>query len=173
MPGQVSRYAVGVKDAQIPGMNGEESRAWRALMGMTTWLPAALDIQLQRDAGISNAEYGALSALALADTRSMRLTELARMANSALSRISKMVSRFEEQGWVRRETDPDDRRATRAVLTREGYRKVAAATPDHVAFIRGLVFDALTPPQIRDLATTAETIADAAGPDGACASRMS
>jgi DNA-binding MarR family transcriptional regulator len=141
-------------------------------MGMTTWLPAALDLQLQRDAGISNAEYGALSALALTETRSLRLNELARVANSALSRISKMVSRFEEQGWVRREPDPDDRRATRAVLTRDGYRKVAAATPDHVEFIRRLVFDALTSEQIRTLAETAQAITVAAGPDGACASRM-
>ncbi|MCC4908726.1 MarR family winged helix-turn-helix transcriptional regulator [Microbacterium sp. cx-59] len=160
-------------DALIPGMTTEQTRAWRALMGMTTWLPAALDIQLQRDAGISNAEYGALSALALAETRSMRLTELARMANSALSRISKMVSRFEEQGWVRREADPDDRRATRAVLTRDGYRKVAAATPDHVEFVQRLVFAALTPEQIRGLAEAAESITAAAGPDGACSSRMS
>lgn len=156
----------------IPGLSAEESTAWMFLMGMTIWLPAALDAQLSRDEGISNFEYGALSALARSDCRSMRIKDLARMANGSFPRLSKMIDRFEKQGWVTRRPDPDDGRATRAVLTAEGLRKVAAATPAHIALARQLVFDQLTPEQVEQLTTIAEKIFAAAGPDGACASRM-
>ncbi|MBL0886733.1 MarR family winged helix-turn-helix transcriptional regulator [Myceligenerans indicum] len=156
----------------IPGLNAEESTAWMSLMAMTMWLPAALDVQLSRDEGISNFEYGALAALAQNECRSMRIKDLARMANGTFPRLSKMIDRFEKQGWVIRRPDPDDGRATRAVLTAEGLRKVAVATPAHIALARELVFDQLTSEQVEQLTTITQKVFRAAGPDGACASRM-
>jgi DNA-binding MarR family transcriptional regulator len=156
----------------IPGLSAEESTAWMSLMAMTMWLPAALDVQLSRDEGISNFEYGALSALARSEGRSLRIKDLARMANGSFPRLSKMIDRFEKQGWVTRQPDPDDGRATRAVLTDAGLRKVASATPGHIALARQLVFDQLTPAQVAQLTAIAAKIFGAAGPDGACASRL-
>jgi DNA-binding MarR family transcriptional regulator len=157
----------------IPGLSDEEADAWMPLIGVTVWLPAALDMQLARDEGISHFEYGVLSALARQEGRSMRLKELSRLANSTLPRMSKTMDRLEKQGWVERRADPDDGRATLGVLTADGLRKVAAATPAHVQFARELVLDNLTPSQVRQLTVIATKILRAAGPDGACASRMS
>lgn len=156
----------------VPGLSADESEAWMALMGLTMWLPAALDVQLSRDEGISNFEYGALSALARQECRSMRIKDVARMANSAFPRVSKMIDRFEKQGWVTRQPDPDDGRATRAVLTEAGLQKARSATPGHIDLARELVFDQLTPAQVKQLTTIASKITRAAGPDGACASRL-
>jgi hypothetical protein len=44
-------------------LDAEESQAWRALAKTLERLPAALDAQLRRDAGISHFEYQVLALL--------------------------------------------------------------------------------------------------------------
>jgi DNA-binding MarR family transcriptional regulator len=158
--------------AALPGLNREETASWMALIGTTVWLPAALDMQLQRDADISHFEYGVMSALVHLPKQTMRMKELARVTNSALSRLSRVVDRLSAQGWIERHPDPDDGRVTLAVLTRDGRRKVAAATPGHIATVRSLVFDRISAAQVKQLRDILSEVVDAAGPDGACASRM-
>ncbi len=157
----------------LPGLNQEETEAWLALVGTTMWLPAALDLQLQRDAGISHFEYGVMSALVRQPGQTMRMKELARATNSALSRLSRVIDRLEGHGWVERRPDPEDGRVTLAVLTKDGRRKVASATPGHIAMVRSLVFDQMSAEQVGQLAEIATIVVQAAGPDGACASRLS
>ena len=158
--------------ASLPGLNLEETESWMALIGTTMWLPAALDLQLQRDSNISHFEYGVMSALVHRPNQAMRIKELARATNSALSRLSRVIDRLSAQGWMERHPDPDDGRVTLAVLTREGRKKVAAATPGHIATVRALVFDRMTAAQTRELGTLLRPVVEAAGPDGACASRL-
>ncbi|WP_414640470.1 MarR family winged helix-turn-helix transcriptional regulator [Amycolatopsis sp.] len=74
----------------------------------------------------------------------MRMSELAYLANGSLSRLSNVVKRFEQRGWVERSPDPDDGRYTVAALTDAGYEVVAAAAPTHVRAVRQLVLDPLT-----------------------------
>ena len=62
-----------------------------------------------------------------------------------------MVTRLERRGWVRREPCPGDGRYTNAVLTAEGFAKVVATAPGHVAAVRQLVVDALRPDQLHEL----------------------
>ncbi len=158
--------------AALPGLSQEETASWMALIGTTMWLPAALDLQLQRDSQISHFEYGVMSALVHQPGQTMRMKELARATNSALSRLSRVVDRLAGQGWLERRPHPDDGRVTLAVLTKEGRRKVASATPGHIATVRSLVFDRMSADQIRELGALLDPIVEAAGPDGACASRM-
>ncbi|MBO4209048.1 MarR family winged helix-turn-helix transcriptional regulator [Micromonospora echinofusca] len=75
------------------------------------------------------------------------MSELAALVNGSRSRLSHLVGRLERQGWVRRERAEGDGRGWRAVLTDTGYATVVAAAPGHVAQVRSLVFDALTPTQ--------------------------
>ena len=157
---------------ELPGLSREETDTWMALIGTTMWLPAALDLQLQRDSQISHFEYGVMSALVHQPGQTMRMKELARATNSALSRLSRVVDRLADQGWLERRPHPDDGRVTLAVLTKEGRRKVASATPGHIATVRSLVFDRMSADQIRELGALLAPIVEAAGPDGACASRM-
>ena len=162
-----------MSSSTIPGLNPEETDAWQALIATTIWLPAALDLQLQRDQGISHFEYGVMSVLVHQPDRTMRIKELARATNGALSRLSRVLDRLEARGWVERRPHPEDGRVTLAVLTAAGRRKVAESTPGHIATVRSLVFDQLSPQQARDLAAMLNPVVQAAGPDGACASRMS
>ena len=139
----------------------DELETWSALATLLEWLPAALDAQLQRDSGISHFEYGILFALSEADDRTLRMSDLAGYANSTLSRLSRAVARLETKAWVRRAPDPTDGRITLATLTDEGSNAARAAAPGHVALVRRLVFDTLTPTQATQLRTASRRITGA------------
>jgi DNA-binding MarR family transcriptional regulator len=79
------------------------------------------------------------------------MSDLAAMASGSLSRLSHVVSRLEARGWVRREACPGDGRFINAVLTDDGWAKVVATAPGHVAAVRRLLIDVLTPEQLREL----------------------
>ena len=137
-----------------PGwLSADEQNAWRQLAALLTRLPAALDGQLQRDSQLTHFGYFVLAMLSEAPDRSLRMNELATRANSSLSRLSHGVTRLVAQGFVRRHRACDDGRGQVAVLTDAGFAKLEAAAPGHVAAVRTLVFDPLTPEQVCALGT--------------------
>ena len=138
-------------DAGPNWLSEDERAAWIRLVSVFIKLPAALDAQLQRDAGVSHFEYMVLSRLSEAPDHTLRMSDLAVLANGSLSRLSHVVTRLERRGWVRREPCPGDGRFTNAVLTKDGWAKVEATAPGHVAAVRELVIDALNPEQIEQL----------------------
>jgi DNA-binding MarR family transcriptional regulator len=131
-------------------LNHHEWSAWLQLVSTFTLLPAALDSQLQREAGMSHFEFAVMAALWRQPDRTLQLKELAVVANGSLSRLSHVISRMERRGWVRR-TSGTKGRATHAVLTDEGYRKLIATGPIHFREVRRLVFDVLTPEEVKAL----------------------
>jgi DNA-binding MarR family transcriptional regulator len=142
----------------------DEQRTWRALAGVVLLLPGVLDAQLQRDAGLSLFEYHVLSFLSMAEHRTLRMSELAQLANGSLSRLSNVVSRLERRGWVRRAPDPADGRYTNAILTDAGWELVVDAAPGHAAAVRQFVFDPLTAAQARTMQSATERILAQLGP---------
>ncbi|GII56155.1 MarR family transcriptional regulator [Planotetraspora thailandica] len=146
----------------------EEQEAWMALVSVLVRLPAALDRQLQRDAGISHFEYQVLAMLSTSPERTMRMSDLAETADGSLSRLSHVVSRLEKRGWIRRSPDPADGRYTLATLTEGGWDKVVASAPGHVEAVRDFVIDPLTKPQVRQLRDIGRRILNTVDPDGSC-----
>jgi DNA-binding MarR family transcriptional regulator len=149
-------------------LDEEQKQAWLALVGLLLRLPAALDAQLQRDAGISHFEYQVLAGLSMSPERTMRMSQLAAFAEGSLSRLSQVVSRLEKRGWVRRAPDPVDGRYTLAILTDAGWGTVVAAAPGHVAEVQRLVFDPLTKAQQRQLRDIGRRVMRAIDPDDRC-----
>ena len=92
-----------------------------------------------------------LALLSEAPGRTLRMSELATLAEGSLPRLSQVVARLEQRGWVRRTPDPADGRYTLATLTDQGRAKVTEAAPGHVEEVRRLVFDPLTKTQSRQL----------------------
>ncbi|MCP2329133.1 DNA-binding MarR family transcriptional regulator [Hamadaea flava] len=154
--------------AEARWLSSEETCSWLALNAVMIKLPFALDAQLQRDAGLNHFEYQVLAGLSQSPGRSMRMSDLAVLANGSLSRLSHVVGRLEKRGWVRREPDPDDGRFTLALLTDHGWDKVVATAPGHVAAVRKYVFDALTPEQARQLAEIGAKVIQAIDPNDHC-----
>jgi len=139
-------------------LDDEQQDSWRAFNGAMARLRWALEGQLQRDAGLSFLEYHALARLSENPGNAMRMSELAEVTNASLSRLSHLIKRLELRQLVRREPDPNDGRYTNAILTRAGLRLLTASAPAHVAKVRELVIDALTPAELRQLRTASERI---------------
>ena len=136
----------------------DEQRAWRAYLDATRLLADALDRQLQRDAGLSLADYEILVRLSEAPDRRMRMSDLADATLYSRSRLSHAVARLEGEGWVARSSCPTDKRGTLAELTPAGFSKLKAAAPGHVTAVRQYLFDQLQPGQADDLHAFADAI---------------
>jgi DNA-binding MarR family transcriptional regulator len=147
-------------------LTDEQQQAWRQFVTVLVKLPAALETQLQRDAGLTHMGYLVLSALSEQQDRSLPMSRLAALASASLSRLSHVVARLEANGWVRRERCPTDGRVQLARLTDDGYAKVAATAPGHAEAVRQLVFDQLSPTQVAQLAGVCEALTSARRPDG-------
>ena len=147
-------------------LDADEQQAWLALAGTINRLPAALDAQLRRDAGITHFEYQVLALLSEAPERTLRMSTLAAQAEGSLPRLSQVVVRMEQRGWVRRTPDPADGRYTLATLTETGWEKVVQAAPGHVEEVRRLVLDPLTKAQLRQLRDIGRRIRRGIDPDG-------
>ena len=135
-----------------------ELASWLSVVRLITRLPWAIDTQLQHDAGLSMVEYMAMAMLANAPRRTLRMSELAERTSSSLSRLSHLVKRLESRGYVRREADPADGRFTNAILLPAGMSKLESAAPAHVAYVRQLVIDNLSPERLRRLGQDADRI---------------
>ncbi|GEL22786.1 MarR family transcriptional regulator [Pseudonocardia sulfidoxydans NBRC 16205] len=139
-------------------LSEEEQQAWVAVAQLVLQLPSALDAQLQRDSDVNLFEYLTLSRLSMTPDRLLRMSALAELTGGSLSRLSNVVKRLEQRGFVRREPDPADGRYTNAILTAQGWEKVVAAAPGHVAAVRHLVLDPLGPAQIAALGEIGEQL---------------
>ncbi|MFW2514100.1 MarR family winged helix-turn-helix transcriptional regulator [Demequina sp. SO4-13] len=150
----------------MASLGDDDLETWAAVATMLEWLPAALDAQLQHDAGLTHFEYGILYALRAEDERRLRMSTLAQYSNSSLSRLSRAATRLEAKGWMRREPDPADGRFTLAFLTDSGARTVEAAAPGHVELVQQVVFDPLTKAQTRHLGDISRRILGAIRVEG-------
>ena len=137
----------------------EEAPAdWLTAAEVDAWLSWSIDQQLQRDSNLGMVEYQVLAMLSNRPERTMRMSSLAEVTNASLSRLSHLVKRLEGRGLVRREPDPADGRFTNAILTDTGFQTLADAAPGHVAHVRSLVIDVLSPEQLRRFGLTADRI---------------
>jgi len=145
-------------DREPRWLTPEEQVTWRALTSLLVRLPAALDAQLRRDAGITHFDYQVLAHLSEQPGRRLRLRELATLVDASLQRLSQVVTRMEAKGWVARMPDPADGRTTLAALTDAGLEKVVATAPGHAAEVLDLAIDPLSHEQHRALREIAERI---------------
>lgn len=141
--------------ANASWLNEEEERAWRALQFMQMRVEAELARQLGADSGLSYPDYLVLVALTDRDDGRMRLFELAGTLGWEKSRASHQAGRMAERGLVTKEKCDSDRRGAFVVVTRQGRREIAAAAPGHVAAVRRLVIDRLTPEELAVIGTAA------------------
>jgi DNA-binding MarR family transcriptional regulator len=146
------------EEPPVEWLTDAEVSSWLSVVRMMTWLPWSIDQQLRRDSGLGMVEYQVMARLSQSPERTLRMSSLADLANSSLSRLSHLVKRLEDRGLVRREPDPADGRFTDAILTDDGFQALAEAAPWHVAHVRSLVIDVLSPEQLRRMGQAADRI---------------
>ena len=139
-------------------LTDEQQLAWRRFVEVLVRVPAGIEAQLQRDAGLTHMGYIVLSTLSERPDRRLAMSQLAKIVSASLSRLSHVVARLEAQGWVQRERHPEDGRVQIAMLTDAGYDKVVESAPGHADAVQQLIFDRLTPAQIRQLTRLADAL---------------
>jgi DNA-binding MarR family transcriptional regulator len=142
----------------VAWLSSSQQADWRAFASVMLTLPAALDSDMQAKAGISHFDYMVLSRLSESEHLVLRMSHLAALTTSSLSRLSHVVARLERRGWIERFSCPEDGRFTNARLTEAGLAKVVASAPGHVEAVRSMVIDALSPEQLGDLGLIATEI---------------
>ena len=148
----------GAEAPPVKWLTAAELDSWLSVVRLLTWLPWSIDQQLQRDSNLRMVEYQVLAMLSTSPGRTMRMSSLAEVTNASLSRLSHLVKRLEGRRLVRREPDPTDGRFTNAILTEKGFQTIVEAAPRHVAHVRSLVVDVLSPEQLRRLGRDADRI---------------
>lgn len=102
--------------------------AWLELQQATARLRTQASGRVEAEAGMSATEHDVLWALANDVDRRLTMSDIAERALVTRSGASRLVERLEARGWVRRETDPHNRRITYAVLTGDGVKAVRASS---------------------------------------------
>jgi DNA-binding MarR family transcriptional regulator len=136
----------------------DQERAWRALKLMQMRLEGELARQLAEESGLSDADYAVLVQLTDRPEGRMRLFELARDLGWEKSRVSHQVARMAGRSLVEKQRCASDRRGAFVAVTERGRAEIAAAAPGHVAAVRRLFVDPLTPTQLAALAGAAEAV---------------
>jgi DNA-binding MarR family transcriptional regulator len=123
-------------DVELDTLTLAEGAAWGGLLKTYVTLRDVLDAELQETHGLPLTWYDVLRQLALASGNSLRLSDLADRILLTQSGLSRLIDRLEREELVCREPDPEDGRATRAVLTRRGISRLVEAHATHVEGIR-------------------------------------
>lgn len=138
------------------GTDPEEWALWRAFLVSHARVTRLIDAQLQRDAGLTQGEYATITAILEAPARHMRIGEIADALGWEKSRASHLVGRMEKRGLVERGLCADDARAIEIAVTPEGRRKQLGAIRGHVAEVRRLFLEQISPEE-RPIVTDALT----------------
>ncbi|MET9407983.1 MarR family transcriptional regulator [Streptomyces sp. NPDC002935] len=133
-------------------------RSVRSFSSAARWLTEQVGQEFRRETGMWQIHYELLSRLSEAPEGQLSLTKLARRMGISTSRLSHLVDRTREHGWVERAPDPVDRRIVLARLTSAGKVALQAAAPLHLACVRSRFLDRLTPAQVEQLREISEAL---------------
>jgi DNA-binding MarR family transcriptional regulator len=119
-------------------------RPWIAFLRAHAAVMRRLETELEREQGISLADYDALLQLAMANGK-LRMNELADRLLLTRSGASRLVDRLADDGYVERHKCATDARGAYAVITASGRARLRRAAPTH---LRGVDdhFMAVLPP---------------------------
>lgn len=129
-------------------LSEDQQRVWRNYLASSAALQVEMNRQLQRDCGLSLADYDVLVALddraregQVGQGEACRVNELGDRLAWEQSRLSHQLRRMRSRGLVERRGADDDRRGATVELTAAGRAALASAAPGHAALVHDLVFD--------------------------------
>ena len=139
-------------------LSEEEGNAWHHFVQAYHLLERQIEQQLQRDAGLSHAQYNVLVVLSEQPGNRLRMTELARRVVVSKSSLTYQIGKLEKAGLVRRERHESDERGILAVLTDTGKELLQATAPGHVTTVREYLIDLFTPDQLAQLGSFMQVV---------------
>ena len=139
-------------DEKTNWLNKTEMSAWLAFIETIGDLQYSLESDLREAVDMSSGDYQVLVYLSESPDRRTRMCDLASRLNLTPSGLTRRLDGLVKDGSVTREVSTEDRRVQLAVLTTQGYRRLVAAAPHHVASVRKRFIDRLTTEQMKHLA---------------------
>lgn len=134
-----------------------QGRAWRTLLTVGQTLVRALDEEMQSGVGLDLQRYDVMLHVS-EGAGGRRMTELARAVVLSKSGLTALVDRMEADGLLERRPDPEDRRATRVVLTGEGESRFREASAHHRQVVHRIFIDRVTEEEAVVLSGTLERV---------------
>ncbi|WP_129664989.1 MarR family winged helix-turn-helix transcriptional regulator [Phytoactinopolyspora endophytica] len=128
-----------------------EQHAWRAFIRLHQKLWATLERDLKARK-LSGADFQILVALTDTSDGRQRFQDLANTIEWEQSRLSHQIARMIKRGLVARDECTEDGRGAFVAITPAGRKAIEAAAPHHVAMVRRLFIDALSPDELDTLA---------------------
>jgi DNA-binding MarR family transcriptional regulator len=132
-------------------LDDREAAAWQAVRDLGQPLFTALGRDLQRDSGLSMADYQVLVVLSATPDGVLAYRDLAGQTGWEKSRLSHHLTRMERRDLVCREECTADGRSADIVLTANGRAAIESAAPGHVASVRHFLIDHLSDGEIDTL----------------------
>jgi DNA-binding MarR family transcriptional regulator len=125
--------------------------AFARLLRAHSALTRELSARLVADHGLTITDYQCLLTLAQSEKSSMRRVDLAERLMLTPSGVTRLLDGLERDGWVAKGTCESDARVTYAVLTDEGRERLESAGRSHVAQVRELFEQQLSPEELDTL----------------------
>ncbi len=129
---------------QWPGAGTDAREVWHRLLQVSSRVLRELDTSLDIEQRMKVSEFDVLITLDNARGRRLRMTELAEATMLSSGGMTRLIGRLEQRGLVRRDPDPDDARASHALLTAAGRSSLAKARSTHDKVIAKLLGAHLT-----------------------------
>ena len=141
-------------------LDDRQAHVWRAYLNLNQQLYGVLECELQRDAGLSGADYTVLVPLSEVPMGLMRARELGTEIGWDRSRLSHQLTRMDRRGLVTREECVEDGRGLMVRLTASGRAAIEGAAPNHAAATHRYFFDLLSEEELETLAAVFDRLLD-------------
>ena len=137
--------------------DGHGVAAWGALLRAHATLMRRLGTDLEKETGLSLADFDVLAQLAQAGGE-LRMTELAARVLSSRSGLTRRVAGLVDEGLVRRATADADARGVVVVLTDAGVARLIETAPVHLRGVRDLFVSRLSDRELAMLEAALEKV---------------
>ena len=108
-------------------------RLWLRLLTCANLIETTIRRRLQQEFELTLPRFDLLAQLDRAD--SLKMSELSRRLMVTSGNVTGIADQLERDGWLTRESDTDDRRATRLRLTERGRKRFGAMAGVHESWV--------------------------------------
>ena len=146
--------------ASRPSLDPVQLGAYFALIEVVSLLRHAVEQQLREAGDLSYVQFQLLARLGDAPTGSHRMTDLADGVVYSRSGLTYQAGLLEKAGLVARGPDPGDERGVTVTITDAGRERLAKVFPGHIEVLDQLLFEPLSPGDVKALADLLEPVRD-------------
>jgi DNA-binding MarR family transcriptional regulator len=133
-------------------LDPDQLDAYFSLIEVVGLLRHAVEQQLREAGDLSYVQFQLLARLGDTPQGSQRMTELADGVVYSRSGLTYQVSLLEKEGLVTRAPSADDDRGVTVTITEAGRGVLARVFPGHIEVVGRLLFEPLSPTEVRTLA---------------------